>query len=276
MPGITNAHSDTFPASRFAATRWPEDAGPVVLLPGAAEGDVRLVLPELTDKTMTDTSSFDLDSLPRSAVSLFARAGRPILTTIAGGGVEESLRGCKSWPTARLGSNAAGSWKVGLAADVAVPIPLLGWGPSLLSDSVQAARDLVALASRSGSDSTFQGIPFAVRFMLRMELSGSRAVIADVVRRINTEANVREEHTLVIAERREGAAHFESAFRETQKGREDDVRVPEALAAFFLGENRRASVFVSLEYSEGSRLLLIERRSASEWILRWRSAYSGC
>jgi hypothetical protein len=275
-PAAIPAQSDTVPVSRFSATGWPEDAGPLVVLPGGHEGDVRLVLPELTDRTMTDTSSFDLDSLPRSAVSLFSRDGKRLTTTISGDAAEESLRGCKSWPAARLETTRVGAWRVGLAAEVAEPLPVQDWGSGLVADSMQAVRDLISLASAARTDSTFQGIPPNVRYMLRLELSGARVVIADIVRRINTEANVREEHTLLIAERKEGAQHFSTAFRETQKGGEEDVRVPEVLAAFFLGENRRPSVLISVEYSDGARLLLLERRGAAQWISRWRSAYAGC
>lgn len=262
--------------SRFAATGWPDDAGPVVVLPGGVPGEARLVLPELTDKTLTDTSSFDLDSLPQSSVSLYSRNRKSALATITGGGSEEAPRGCKTWPTARLESSPGDDWRFGLAANVGEDLPLLNWGPALAKDSVEAVRALVRIASGSRNDSIFLGVPFTVRFLSRLELNDSRVVVADAVRRINTEANVREEHALVIAERVRDSSRYSAGYRETQMGREDEVRVPEVVGAVLLGENRRPALFISLEYSEGARLLLLERLGASRWVLRWRSAYSGC
>lgn len=262
--------------SRFAATGWPVDAGPVLVLPGSAHDEVRLVLPELTDNTLSDTSSFELDSLPNSAISLFSPARSAIPVTVTAGESEETPRGCKTWPTARVSAYPGDGWKVGLAVGAASALPLLGWGPALVSDSSEAARGAVAMAASARTDSTFRGIPFGIRFLYRIELGNSRVIIADALRRINTEANVREEHVLLIAERRSGEKEYSLAFRETQRGREDEVRVPEILSAVLLGENRRPAVFVSLEYSEGARLLLVERLSAAKWVLRWRSAYAGC
>lgn len=263
-------------ASRFAATGWPEDAGPVVVLPGPSQSEVRLILPELTDNTLSDTSSFELDSLPNAAVALYSRDQAPAFATIVVGESEETPRGCKTWPTARLESHAGDNWKIGLATGVAQVVPVLAWGPERAADSSDAARDVIAIASSMRADSAFRGIPFAVRFLFRMELSGSRAIVADAIRRINTEANVREEHVLLIAEKKKGEARYLRAYHETQRGREDEVRVPEILGAVLLGDNRRPAVFVSLEYSEGSRVILLERASASQWIARWRSAYAGC
>ncbi|MBA2686794.1 MAG: hypothetical protein H0U64_01715 [Gemmatimonadaceae bacterium] len=272
----TVPQSQPLAPSRFAATGWPDDAGPVLVLRGADQSEVQLVLPELADNTLNDTSSFDLDSLPGAEVALFSREGKVKSTTIVSGGSEESPRGCKTWPTARLASYAGESWRVGLAAKAADVIPIHVWGPSLVPDSVVAARDVIAIAASSQGDSAFRGIPFGVRFLFRLELAGARAVVADVVRRINTEANVREEHVLLVAEKKPGESRYAPAFRETQRGLEDEVRVPEILGAVLLGENRRPAIFVSLEYSEGSRTLLVERLSATQWVLRWRSAYVGC
>lgn len=263
-------------SSRFAATGWPEDAGPVVVVRGSGQTEVQLILPELTDNTLRDTSSFELDSLPDAQVELYSRDGKMRVGEIVSGGNEESPRGCKTWPTAKLDSYAGDSWRIGLASNVAQAIPVHEWGPGLATDSAAAARDVIGIAALARGDSAFRGIPFGVRFLSRLELAGSRAIIADVVRRINTEANVREEHVLLIAEKKRGGSRYVPGFRETQRGREDEVRVPEILGAVLLGENRRPAVFVSLEYSEGSRILLVERISSDKWVLRWRSAYAGC
>ena len=233
-------------------------------------------MPELTDATLSDTSSFELDSLPHSQVTLFSRSQQPTPAVIAGGGTEDAPRGCKSWPSARLESYHGDAWSFGLAADVARPLPMHIWGPGLIADSVKAAHDVIQIAAEARADSTFAGVPFAIRYLYRIELGAARVVVADAVRRINTEANVREEHVLIIAERSPASSQYVAAYRETQTGREEVVRVPEIVGAVFLGENRRPALFVSMEYSEGSRLLMLEREATSRWVLRWKGAYSGC
>lgn len=233
-------------------------------------------MPELTDATLSDTSSFELDSLPHSQVTLFSRSQKSTPAVISGGGTEDTPRGCKSWPSARLESYKGNGWSFGLAADVARELPLHIWGSELAVDSAQAAHDVTQIAAAARADSAFSGIPFSVRYLYRLELGATRAVVADAVRRINTEANVREEHALVIAERSNSSDRYIPVYRETQSGREDVVKVPEIIGGVLLGENRRPAIFVSLEYSEGSRLLLLEREPSSKWAPRWKSAYSGC
>lgn len=262
--------------SRFAATGWPDDAGAVIVLPASQPGKVQLILPELTDSSLTDTSSFILDSLPGARVQLFSREKIIGLASVSEGEAEESLRGCRSWPTARLAQSVAGSWKFGLAENVASELPLRSWGRELAGDSVEAASAALGIVTGLKGDSVFRGIPFYLRFLYRLELGASRALVADAVRRINTEANVREEHVLLIAERQGGSRNYVPAFRQTRTGGEDDVQVPEVIGALRLGENRRPALLISLEYSEGSRLLLLERMAIGRWAVRWRSAYSGC
>ncbi|HUQ21044.1 MAG TPA: hypothetical protein VM099_15600 [Gemmatimonadaceae bacterium] len=275
---LTRAQPPASTPSRYAATGWPDDAGPVVVLPGASVGEVRLVMPELTDATLTDTSSFELDSLPHAEIVLYSRGQKSTPATIEGSGTEDDPRGCKSWPGARLGSYRGEAWSFGLAADVARELPLHTWGSLLTADSVDAAAAIIQIAATVRNDSTFAGIPFGVRYLYRLELGGGggRTIVADAVRRINTEANVREQHVLVIAERIGTSSRYRGAYREAQTGREDAVRVPEIVGAVLLGENRRPALFVSLEYSEGSRLVLLERDPSARWVSRWRSAYTGC
>jgi hypothetical protein len=233
-------------------------------------------MPELTDATLSDTSSFELDSLPHAQVVLYSRGQKSTPATIAGGGNEDTPRGCKSWPSARLGSYRGDAWSFGLAADAAQELPLHTWGPTLLADSIAAAGEVIRIAASASRDSIFTGIPFGIRYLYRLELRGVRVVIADAVRRINTEANVREQHVLVIAERTGTESRYRGSYHETETGNEDAVRVPEIVGAVLLGDNRRPALFVSLEYSEGSRLLLLEREASSRWAMRWKSAYSGC
>jgi hypothetical protein len=101
-------------------------------------------------------------------------------------------------------------------------------------------------------------------------------LIGDVVRKINEEANPREEHLLVIAERDQGStAGYSIVFHSRAAGSEEAVRTSEVLGAvrFLSG---RPAVVVSFDYENGGRVALIERVADGGWRITWRSAFGGC
>jgi hypothetical protein len=146
------------------------------------------------------------------------------------------------------------------------------------ADSVQVTTELARLASSLtvSSDPAFEGLPFSVRKAYRGTLGKRAVLIGDVVRKINEEANPREEHLLLIAERGPGNdAQYTAVFQSRAAGSEEIVRTSEILGALkFL--NGKPAFVVSFNYENGGRVALIERVSDSEWKLTWRSAYTGC
>ena len=144
------------------------------------------------------------------------------------------------------------------------------------ADSLAITTELARLASAlpASTDSAFQGLPFSVRKAYRSENGG---LVGDIVRKINEEANPREEHLLLIAEPNPSdRAHYVTVFHSRAAGSEEVVRTSDVLAAVQFIRNKRVALIVSFEYENGNRVALIERISNGNWKVTWRSAYAGC
>ena len=147
------------------------------------------------------------------------------------------------------------------------------------ADSMSVTAEMARLASAlpSASDSAFQGLPFAVRKAYRVISSQPPLLIGDIVRKINEEANPREEHILLIAEKTSTSSPpYQTVFHSRATGSEEQVRTTELLAAGRLVHGGQIFLVVSFGYENGNRVVLIERSSNSQWRITWRSAYTGC
>jgi len=107
-------------------------------------------------------------------------------------------------------------------------------------------------------------------------LGNNLVLAADVVRKINEEANPREEHLLLIAERpRVAGAKYVAAFQSRVAGAEEAVRTTEILGAVQFVRGNPAIV-VTFEYEDGGKVALLERTGEKQWRITWTSAYTGC
>lgn len=261
-------------------TGWQEDeAGPALLLSDSASTSAALVvLPLLSDSVMTGTGAFTADSLTGMSFDLFGRPGSAGPAILTAGNRSSSSEGCVSWPTGTLAGNIQRTWSFGLKRGLATAIPLDSLEGMTSADSVQVTTELARLASSLTvtSDPAFEGLPFSVRKAYRGTLNKKVVLIGDVVRKINEEANPREEHLLLIAERGPASdVPYIAVFQSRAAGSEEIVRTSEILGALkFL--NGKSAIVVSFNYENGGRVALIERVSDSAWKLTWRSAYTGC
>jgi hypothetical protein len=102
-------------------------------------------------------------------------------------------------------------------------------------------------------------------------------LIGTIVRKINEEANPREEHLLLIVERSAGAdAPYTVAYQNRTSGAEADVRTNAILAAVRFVKTNTPAIVISFEYDDGGQIALIERVANHTWKITWRSAYTGC
>jgi hypothetical protein len=138
--------------------------------------------------------------------------------------------------------------------------------------------ELARLASSitANGDPVFQGLPFTVREAYRLHLPTATVIIGDIVRTINEEANPREEHLLLVAEKQSADTEFRTAFYSRAAGSEDEVRTNEILAAVRFTSTNREAIVVQFGFEEGDRVALLERVATGNWKITWRSAYSGC
>lgn len=263
---------------------WSDSvAGPALFVAGNSPQVAQLVFPEFTDSTLTDTSTFDVGRVSGAKVELFSRAGEAGSAELASRpAVPAREEECTSWPTARLaGGGRATPWTVGFLAGRATAIPLDSIEALPQADSARLAADVARLASALPHDTApaFRGLPFTVRSVRRFSPApGVQALVAEVSRQVNQEANPREERILLVAERdsAQPPGPWTAAYSERAADREETVEASEVLAAVGLGHARTPTLVIGREYGEGFAYALLERTGDKKWRLRWSSAYAGC
>lgn len=267
-----------YPANPLGNTNWNVDAGPVMIVSRASGDTIAIVLPEATDSTIESLQGV---SPPMSGVTfdLFGRGGR-IASSV---GVlllppVDVKQECDSWPLAKLRS-AHSNWRVGFSSGRVHAIVLDSIEAMPSADSAALAASLAQMAATLPivSDPTFRGLPFRVRSAYTFRLDSIDAVIADVVRSVNEEANPRLEHLLIIGERPIGTrGKYNLRYFSRTAGAEESTQATEMLAAVQIGAEKRPAIVVNIEYDDGGKLGLIERTGPDEWRATWKSAYTDC
>ncbi len=257
---------------------WDPAAGPVLLVQGEERTEAIVLLPGDDDAS----ADAQLHELARTSppVSLFGRGGARLSGTLADTAAQGDGE-CRVWPLHGVGVDAAATaWSVGFVGQGRLaPIPL---------DSVDVltARDsmaLVAEASRLASAVTaitapsFQGLRFTVHDIRRFEpLPGIQALVAQLVRKVNQEANPQEEQTLLVAERDSGltTGPYQLVFAERTHGLEEQTTTPEVIAAVAI--NGRPTLVIARDNDAGVAYALLERHAQRQWRVRWTSAVTRC
>ena len=259
-------------------TGWQDSiSGPALVLPVADNSAaVSIVLPMMNDSILSHDSTVDADALRGATIDLFDRSGPAGSAQLLSRAQSSPSEGCLAWPVLSLREPTAKPWQVGFKTGAAISIPLDSLEAVTPSDSVSITTELARLASAlpASNDPAFQGLPFSVRKAYRTKQG---ILIGDIVRKINEEANPREEHLLLIAEPNPSdRAHYVTVFHSRAAGSEEAVRTSDVLAAVQFKRNKRIALVVSFGYENGNRAALIERMSNGSWKVTWRSAYTGC
>jgi hypothetical protein len=266
------------------APAWDSSAGPALLVLGPSSQDASLIVPSFTESANLDTAAFNTRSYVGNTVELLAR-GRSIGTaTIADVGTPKPEAGCTTWPVARLTPSTPGSaippWTVGFTAGRAQQIVVDSIETLSRADSGRFAAEIARLASALPNDTAaaLRGLPFVVRTMRRFSSEpGTETIVAEVMRRLNEEANPRSEQILLVAERDSAAGgRFEAAYFERASGAEESVETVDLLGVVRLGAARRLTLVLVREFGEGVRYSLLEDVGPRRWRVRWTSAYAGC
>ena len=260
---------------------WSPDAGPALIVSGEAQS-AAVVFPQASG-ALSDTLRFDDAAIADARVALFSRTGLVGQGTIAAG-FDSSAAECVGWPRVRVIPDdqvpPGATWTVALLAGHATALPADSIGAMSRADSARYTRAVLRLASMIPSDRSqpFHGLPFSVRSVFRFRPEPSvDALVSDVVRRISTEANPREEHTLIVAERdTASSARFELVYHERAAGPEETVVASDALAMLLVGPAQRPTVVLSRDDGSGTVYALLERTGPEAWRVRWNSAHSSC
>lgn len=260
-------------------TGWDSTAGPIMLVATSrASPNVAIILPGLTDSALAATSHFELSAVANIPIELFGSRG------LAGSSVLEAVSqpvnstGCVSWPSGRLVRLPAANWRVAFEEGRVVGLPL----DSLEAmNSVDSARFVESILRAVGSlsnegDPAFRGIPYFVRKGYRLALPPSSILVAEAVRRINEEANPREEHLLLLAEQSRGDAVYRVEFHKRSAGAEESLETSEILAAVRFASSNRLAIAITFDYEDGGKIGLLERVAVGNWRIAWKSAYTDC
>ncbi|HCX30854.1 MAG TPA: hypothetical protein DHU55_13975 [Blastocatellia bacterium] len=252
----------------------------LVLATSRAPTNVAIVLPGLTDSTLAATSRFELRGLANIPVDLFNSSGLVGSSVLRVSSQQSDSAGCVAWPAGELVGGAPPGWRVALEKGRASGLRLdsIAAPNSVGSDSSAIVAYVLkaALSLTTASDSSFRGIPFTVRQGYRFETPALSVLIAEAVRKINEEANPREEHILFLAERTRNLPEYRIVFHKRSAGAEESLETSEILAALHLTASNHLAVVITFDYEDGGKIGLLERVSADSWQVVWKSAYTGC
>lgn len=262
----------------FGTTGWDSTAGLMMVVATARwSPDVAIVLPGLTDSALAATSRFELAAMANTPVELFGLRGLAGSSMVQAVSQSSNATGCVSWPVGRLTRMLAADWRVGFEEGRAVGLPLDSLEGMNSTDSSQFVSSILqAVSSLNEGSTAFAGIPYFVRKGYRLALPPSSILTAEAVRRINEEANPREEHLLLLAERSSNDGGYRVGFYKRSAGAEESLETSEILAAVRFVAPSRLAFVVAFDYEDGGRVGLLERVGVGTWRIVWRSAYTGC
>lgn len=253
--------------------RWESSAGTVLLV--RDDSLVRAIYPTVLQ--LDSTAVLD-ERLVRGFV---ADAVAP-----EGGAGTVHIRGfapldeeCALWPAVAMSADSTRPWTVAFRRGVATPLVLRPIESLSSADSARLAAQLTRLAASLPNDTSrvFRGLPFVIRAAHRFTPEGAvETVVAEIVRRVNVEANPREETLLLIAERDSPASEWRVAYSERASGDEMHVERALPLAAVKLGSQARPTLVIERTGADWITYAFVQRHRDGTWRQSWESAYSGC
>ena len=252
--------------------RWESSAGNVLLI--RDDSLVRAIYPTVRSSTRPRSLDEGSSGLRRGGG---CDGGERRLRAYRGS--RRSMRSAPCGQHVAMSADSTRPWTVAFQRGVATPLVLRPIESLSSSDSARLAAQLTRLAASLPNDTSraFRGLPFVIRTAQRFTPEGTvESVVAEIVRRVNVEANPREETLLLMAEREDPASEWRVTYSERASGDELHVERAMPLAAVKLGRrsadadnraNRRGLVSSpSYRPPDGTwrqsweRLLVAERR----------------
>jgi len=266
VPGLTSA------------TGWDSLAGSFMVIRGSDSINAAVVLPGLTDSMLSSIKHFELSGLQNAPLELFSLQGFVGSSNLQISSQAPEVVDCMAWPEGQLTSVVPPQWRIGLEPGRAKGIKAVPLDQTRGKDSTTLIGDVLGVASQlpRGGDAAFRGIPFSVRNAYRLDIPETSAIVAEVVRKINEEANPREEHVLLVAEQHLRGGAYQLAFHMTSAGAEESLQTTDLMAAIKIVKTGRLAIVLSFDYEDGGKLGLLEKNSDGSWQLIWKSAYTGC
>jgi hypothetical protein len=256
-----------------SARRWESSSGTVLLV--RDDSLTRVIYP--TVRLLDSTAVLD-EALVRGFIAEAVAADGPAGSVRIRGfaPIDEE---CAVWPAVALATDSSRSWTVAFQRGVATPIVLRPIEALASADSARLAVQLTRLAALLPNDTSraFRGLPFVIRAAHGFTSVGAvESVVAEIVRRVNVEANPREETLLLIAERDSTADEWRVAYSERSAGDELHVERAAPLVAVKLGSAALPTLVIERSGADWITYAFIQRYGDGTWRETWESAHSGC
>lgn len=253
--------------------QWENSAGTVLLV--RDDSLTRVIYP--TVRQLDSTAVLD-EALVRGFVAE-AMAADGAAGSIRVRGFSPIDEECAVWPAVVLSTDSARDWSVAFQRGVSTPIALRPIDSLASADSARLAALLTRLAASLPNDTAraFRGLPFVIRAAYTFTpMPGVESVVTEIVRRVNVEANPREETLLLIAERDRASGEWRVAYSERASGDEVHVERATPLAAVKLGATALPTLVLERAGADWVAYAFIQRHGDGRWRESWESAYSGC
>jgi hypothetical protein len=274
VAGTTHVDSAAAPP---ISNGWSPAAGPVLLVAGTTPDEAIVFFGAANGAA----AAVDTGAVDQATATLFGRDSSRFTATLELPAGNDNAE-CRVWPLRNLHATAgAGAWSVGFLSKNVTAIPLDSVDKLPARDSMALAAEASRLASAvtANTSPSFQGLRFTAQDIRRFDAApGVQALAAQLIRRVNQEANPLEEQTLVIAERDSGVTtgRYQLAYAERSFGREEEVVSSELVAAVRLGANGTPSLVIARDGDVGLAYALIERTGPRQWVARWTSSLAKC
>lgn len=263
---------------------WDSSAGPVFLAIGPNASVAAVVFPGVPPDAEVDAAKLDAAFLKGASFDLIGNGRVVGEATVSATIPADAPEECTGWPLVQLagvsGDTAERSWAVGFARGRVHPVGYDSIVALPAGDSSRLAMEVARIASSVPGDtvSEMRGLPYQVRRAYRFAIApGVDGVVAEVLRMLNQEANPKQEHLLIIAERDSASrGRYEIAYTERASGGEEVLESSELLAIARMTPSRDVVVVLARYVGDGVVYALLERIGGRRWRLRWSSPYVGC
>ncbi len=266
------------------ADLWGVADGSAIYLP-AEGGSAQVILPPVHDDSVPRPSAVTLPvSVAPASIDLFSPTGTVGTVAVgeySAGAQPEVADACDAWPVVPLRDVPTGarSWRIALLSGRAVGVQMDSIGGLPPKDSATLVVEINKAAALLPLDSAgmLRRVPFGVTRAYRTRLDGgTELVVAVVERQLNMEASPKTERTVLLLEKASGARAYSAVWRDSHFDIEDELIATELLAVVTFTRESRSTVFLGLDFGDGSRVQMLQRSAGGIWSLRWSSAYTGC
>jgi hypothetical protein len=256
--GEARSDSTNTTDTAMVAGEWPTDLGPTFVVPSDTENLAVVLYPVAAGAQGAEGARLALVSSSGDTVRRQVRLG-----------LRDSLH-CGDATIARLDRATPLSWSIGIQSAAAIPLRTDSMDALNAVDSTLYSAEMARLASAVNAQqaSRFTGLPFTLATLRRFRIGSREVVMAQVVRRVNQEADPREERTMIVAERDMAAAdRFTAVHSGRSDGNEDNTDHFDLLAA--LRTARGTLLVLARERPTGTTFDILERDSAGAWTVKW-------